>query len=65
MSDHKKLYNIREWRRASIDYRFDNPLCISCKNDGKLQPSDVVDHIIDHKGDLSLFWDKRQLAAIM
>ena len=58
MTDHKKLYNIREWRRSSIQYRLDNPLCKNCSNDGKLQASDVVDHIIDHKGDLSLFWDK-------
>lgn len=57
MSDHKNLYNLREWRRKSKQYRLNNPLCVHCERDGKVKASEVVDHIIDHKGDLESFWN--------
>lgn len=57
-NEHKKLYNKREWRRASVRYRRENPLCVVCQRNGKLSASEVVDHIVDHKGDQELFWDK-------
>lgn len=58
MSDHKKLYNLQKWRKSSVSFRYNNPLCMECSRQGRVKPSEVVDHIIDHKGDLSLFWDK-------
>ncbi|PCJ18015.1 MAG: hypothetical protein COB02_11845 [Candidatus Cloacimonadota bacterium] len=64
MSDHKKLYNLRTWRRLSKQYRLDNPLCAECQRQGKVYASEVVDHIIDHKGDYSLFWNKDNLQAL-
>ncbi|MFF2156316.1 HNH endonuclease signature motif containing protein [Paenibacillus chitinolyticus] len=34
------------------------PLCKYCKEAGKLTPSSVVDHIIPHRGNKELFWDR-------
>ena len=36
----------------------DHPLCAKCRENGKLTPATVVDHIIPHRGDPVLFWDR-------
>ena len=50
-------YNAR-WRRARIAFLQKHPLCAECQREGKLTPATVVDHIIPHRGDQRLFWDK-------
>lgn len=41
------------WEKARAAFLRRNPLCVVCG-----QRASVVDHIIPHKGDSSLFWDK-------
>jgi 5-methylcytosine-specific restriction protein A len=43
----------RQWRRVSANFLRTNRWCAMC---GK--PADLVDHIIPHKGNPDLFWDK-------
>lgn len=43
----------RHWRRASAIFLRTNPWCAMC---GK--PATLVDHIIPHRGNQTLFWDK-------
>jgi 5-methylcytosine-specific restriction protein A len=43
----------RAWEKARRIFLRTNPWCAMC---GK--PATVVDHIIPHKGDQTLFWDK-------
>lgn len=38
-------------------YRESNPLCVECEKAGRVTPSEVVDHIKPHKGDVVMFWD--------
>ncbi|MTI71069.1 MAG: HNH endonuclease [Firmicutes bacterium] len=68
-NNHKNLYiNKREtaskrgydsrWRKARSKYLKGNPLCIHCKEKGKLTRATVVDHIEPHRGDRTLFWDE-------
>lgn len=45
------------WRRYRAAYLAEHPLCAQCERDGKLTPATVVDHIVPHRGDYSLFWD--------
>lgn len=45
------------WRKARNAYLQQHPLCVMCKDDGKLVAAQVVDHIIPHKGGQTLFWD--------
>jgi 5-methylcytosine-specific restriction enzyme A len=48
------------WERASKAFLRGNPRCAcGC---GRL--ADVVDHRIAHKGDMSLFWDRSNWAAM-
>ena len=46
------------WRRERKDFLERNPLCAECRRAGKLTPATVVDHIVPHRGDQRLFWDK-------
>ncbi len=56
-ADHSKLYG-HKWRQARAIFLKRNPLCVHCKRDGKVTPATEVDHIIPHRGNLALFWDK-------
>ena len=49
-------YNNR-WLKARLTYLRRSPLCVVCKEAGRLVPAVIVDHIKPHKGDQELFWD--------
>ena len=46
------------WRIARNRFLKANPLCVKCKEEGILVPATVVDHIVPHRGDKTLFWDE-------
>jgi 5-methylcytosine-specific restriction protein A len=47
------------WQRARDAFLSANPLCVECLKEGKgPMAANVVDHIIPHKGDHTLFWDQ-------
>ena len=50
-------YNYR-WQKARKAYLQNNPLCVFCKEENRIEAATVVDHIIPHKGDYKLFWDE-------
>lgn len=56
-SAHQRGYDSK-WRKARIGFLTKNPFCIFCREKGIIKPATVVDHIIPHKGDKKLFWDK-------
>lgn len=53
-----KWRQLREWvlRRQ--------PLCKECEKRGKIEPATEVDHIIPHKGDMKIFWDRNNLQGL-
>lgn len=53
-----------EWRKASRRFLQENPLCVLCRQAGKIRTSEVTDHIIPHKGDMVLFWDRSNWQAL-
>lgn len=55
-SAHRRGYS-RTWRRARAVYLAEHPLCVQCQVRGRVVAAQVVDHIIPHQGDSSLFWD--------
>ena len=59
-SRHERGYT-NAWARASKAYLRQNPWCVcdECRVSAKPRPADCVDHIKAHKGDMRLFWDKR------
>ena len=58
-ADYKSLYNWK-WRKASVRFLRENPLC-ACDECAELivpKPATVTDHIIPHKGDYEQFWNR-------
>lgn len=47
-----------KWRKARLAFLRLHPLCVQCKGVGLLVPATEVDHIVAHKGDMQLFWDR-------
>ena len=43
-----------KWRSARALFLKKNPLCVKCREEGKLTAATVVDHVIPHRGDLAL-----------
>lgn len=56
-----------KWQQVSKGFLRAHPLC-QCKDcqEGKIRllPANVVDHIIPHKGDMNLFWDRNNWQAM-
>lgn len=59
----KRGYGPR-WQRARKAFLQTNPLCAICLAEGKVEAAEVVDHKIPHRGDMALFWDKRNWQAL-
>ena len=53
----KRGYDSR-WQKASRAYLQAYPLCVSCMKRGRYTRATVVDHIVPHRGDPKLFWDR-------
>ena len=60
----RRLYNTKAWYRLRAAQLRDEPLCRLCQQMGRVSPATVVDHIIPHKGDESLFFDPGNLQSL-
>lgn len=56
-SARERGYDYR-WEKARKEYIAVHPLCERCKAVGIYRPAKVVDHVIPHKGNSVLFWDR-------
>jgi len=52
------------WQKARATFLRNNPLCVKCREAGRITPATVVDHIVPHKGDSALFWDTSNWQAL-
>lgn len=48
-----------KWQQASKGFLKKHPLCAMCEAKGIIKAAQVVDHIKPHKGDQTLFWDRK------
>ena len=55
-SEWHNLYQTAEWRRRSKAFLKKYPVCFICG-----APATISDHIIPHRGDLTLFYDESNL----
>ena len=46
------------WQKAREAHLAEHPLCVRCEADGRAIAATVVDHIVPHRGDQRLFWDR-------
>lgn len=54
---HQRGYDA-EWDKQRLLFLDENPLCVDHFKRKLIEAATVVDHIIPHKGDQALFWDK-------
>lgn len=47
-----------KWQKAREQHLRDNPLCVYCGRQGRTTAANIVDHIVAHRGDRGLFWDR-------
>ena len=52
------------WEKARATFLQAHPWCLICAKQGLRIAATVVDHIIPHKGDPRLFWDKKNWQAL-
>lgn len=53
-----------KWQKARLTFLAANPVCIRCEARGIMTPATVVNHRIPHRGDLKLFWNRRNWEAV-
>lgn len=53
-----------KWQRYRLKFLERNVLCVMCTAQGKVTAANVVDHIVDHRGDQALFWDRANHQAL-
>lgn len=54
----------RKWRAARASYLKLNPLCVEHKKQGLIVAATVVDHIIPHRMNMELFWNKNNWQSL-
>ena len=61
----KRGYN-EKWNKARILFLKSHPLCEECmrKDPPRYTAATVVDHVVPHRGDQTLFWDRRNWQAL-
>lgn len=52
------------WRKARKAFLESHPLCEECLKHGRYVKATDVDHIVAHRGDLKLFWDRSNWQAL-
>ena len=54
----RALYADPRWTAAARRFLERHPLCVDCGELGVVEPATDVDHVVPHKGDRQLFWDR-------
>ena len=57
-------YNNGKWRAEREAFLSANPLCADHLKRGRSVAAVVVDHIVPHRMDLKLFWDRKNWQAL-
>lgn len=53
-----------KWQKARARFLQANPLCVKCQSQGRVKAASDVDHIMPHRGDMTLFWQPSNWQAL-
>ncbi|UVM07049.1 HNH endonuclease [Pseudomonas laurylsulfatiphila] len=53
-----------KWQRERLVFLKANPLCVYCQRESRVEAASVVDHKVPHRGDWSVFWDRKNWQAL-
>lgn len=62
--DVRRWYRTVRWKILRRSVLMDQPICPECERAGEVVPATEVDHIVPHRGDAVLFWDKANLQGL-
>jgi 5-methylcytosine-specific restriction protein A len=62
--EYRRLYASKVWKQLRKIILTNNPMCVHCLNDDTITIATDVDHIIDHKGNVKLFYDINNLQSL-
>lgn len=48
----------QKWQQATQAFRQRNPYCLGCMAMGRSTRTELVDHVVPHRGNRVLFWDR-------
>jgi 5-methylcytosine-specific restriction protein A len=57
----RRWYHTARWRRLRQLVLSEEPLCVDCIKEDRIEASTDVDHEIPHRGDEELFWSRENL----
>lgn len=57
LNSSQRGYNYK-WQKARESYLAKHPLCVECESEGMVTVATDLDHIVPHRGDKALFWDR-------
>ncbi len=58
------MYKTSRWQQLRTNQLHNEPLCAVCKQENRLTPATVADHITPHKGDYRLFHNASNLQSL-
>ncbi|WP_176506372.1 HNH endonuclease [Pseudomonas urethralis] len=53
-----------KWQQARLAFLGKHPLCVYCERQGLVTAANVVDHIVPHRGDMTLFWNRENWQSL-
>ena len=53
-----------KWQAARKEFLAHHALCVHCLTAGKVTAASEVDHVVPHRGDMNMFWDKANWQAL-
>ena len=59
-----KWYKTAAWKKLRLWQLKRQPLCEFCLKKGVVEEANTVDHIIPHRGNMKLFFDKSNLQSL-
>ena len=61
---YRKLYATVAWQRIRKRILMEQPFCVHCESVGRVTKATDIDHIVDHVGNVSLFYDVSNLQPL-
>lgn len=60
----RRWYRTARWRGLRAQVISEEPLCRTCKKEQRIAATTDVDHVVPHRGDYRLFWDRSNLQGL-
>ena len=61
---YRSVYTTTKWRVKRAIFLKQNPLCVMCLKNNVFTPATEIDHIIPHRGEFRLLWNRENWQAL-